>query len=104
MRAGLLTETITFLTPTIIKNEFGASEATYTPTITTKARITYKSGSFVTENQEMIHDYVLEIIVRKYHQLSTNMLILYKNIKYRIISIDTTIRDQQKIICDLYNE
>ena len=105
MRAGLLTEEITFLRPTKQLDEYGSEVGnTYTPVITTRARIKYNNGSKVNADEEIFYFYNLEIIIRSYHQIQNDYLIEYKGEKYYIISQDSTLKDQITITAGKYNE
>ena len=94
MRAGVLTEPITFIRAEINKNEYGQEETIWSNYINTRSQVKYKSGNRITENNEIINTYTVEFIVRRYHKIDEFMRILWKNRKYRILAIN---EDKQSI-------
>ncbi|CDE61295.1 putative phage head-tail adaptor [Parabacteroides sp. CAG:409] len=103
MRAGVLTEPITFIKAEINKNDYGQEETVWNDYIKTRSQVKYKSGNRVTENNEIINTYTVEFIVRRYHKIDEFMRILWKNRKYRILAIN---EDKQSITItgELINE
>lgn len=103
MRAGVLTEPITFIRAEINKNEYGQEETIWSNYINTRSQVKYKSGNRITENNEIINTYTVEFIVRRYHKIDEFMRILWKNRKYRILAIN---EDKQSITItgELINE
>ena len=89
MRAGLLTEVISVEKPVTITNEFGANSIKWETFIgKTKAQVTYSSGNRLNENNEIIFAYEVVFTVRIYHQINERMRIIWKNKKYRILSLE----------------
>ena len=103
MRAGVLTEPITFIKAEISKNDYGQEETVWNDYIKTRSQVKYKSGNRATENNEIINTYTVEFIVRRYHKIDELMRILWKNRKYRILAIN---EDKQSITItgELINE
>ncbi len=89
MRAGLLTEVISVEKPIIGSNEYGATPTQWETFIgKTKANVTYTSGNRLIENNEIFFAYEVIFTVRIYHQINEQMRIIWKNKKYRILSIE----------------
>ena len=89
MRAGLLSEVISVEKPVTITDEFGANYTKWETFIRkTKAQVTYTSGNRLNENNEIIFAYEVVFTVRIYHQIDERMRIIWKNIKYRILSLE----------------
>lgn len=88
MRAGRLTEVISVEQPIQNQNEYGATALEWKPFICkTKAEVTYSSGNRRNENNEIIFAYEVVFTVRIYHHINERMRIIWKNKKYRILSI-----------------
>lgn len=106
MRAGLLRETIGIEKPTVVQNDFGANHIEWTTFIKkTRAQVTYSNGNRVNENNEIVFSYEVIFTVRVYHQINENMRIIWKNKKYRILSIEESLEKQNLTIrTELINE
>lgn len=106
MRAGLLTEVITVEEPIIITDDFGAEKEKWVTFIKdTRAKVTYNSGNRANENGDIFYSYEVLFTVRIYHQINEYMRIIWKNRKYRILSIEHNKEQQQQIIkTELINE
>lgn len=89
MRAGRLTEVISVEKPTQWQNEYGATSIEWETFIgRTRAEVTYSNGNRRNENNEIIFAYEVIFTVRIYHQIDERMRIIWKNKKYRILSIE----------------
>ena len=88
MRAGVLTEPITFIKAEISKNDYGQEETVWNDYIKTRSQVKYKSGNRATENNEIINTYTVEFIVRRYHKIDEFMRILWNGKYYRILAIN----------------
>ena len=89
MRAGLLNEIIQVEQPVTTPNEYGANYIQWKTFISrTKAQVTYTSGNRLNENNEIIFAYEVVFTMRIYHQINERMRIIWKNKKYRILSIE----------------
>ena len=102
--AGQLKETIIFQNVTKTTDEYGGTTFSYEDAIRTKAKVTYKGGNRLDSNNEIHYYYSIEFTIRGYHQVNEDMVVLYKGKRYRILSIDYTIREQKKIITELIND
>lgn len=105
MRAGLLTEPITIKEPIIIKDEFGGNAIDWKDVISTRAKVTYNSGSRQNQNNEIVNTYTVTFTIRLYHRIDEPMRILWNGNKYRILSINRELYKQSiTIITELINE
>lgn len=106
MRAGLLTEVIKVEKPVVLQNEYGATDEIWETFIeNTKAQVNYSSGNRANENNEIVFNYEVIFIVRIYHQIDENMRIIWKNKKYRILSLEENKAQQSLTIkTELINE
>lgn len=106
MRAGLLTDPITFKKATITKNKYGQEETSWNDYIVTRGNVKFNSGSRVTENNEIINTYTVTFTVRCYHDIDEFMRILWNGKTYRILSIEYGDRTKQSItvIGELIND
>lgn len=106
MRAGLLTDPVTFKKATITKNQYGQEETYWENHIITRGNVKFNSGNRITENNEIINTYTVTFTVRRYHNIDEFMRILWKDKTYRILSIEDGDRTRQSItiIAELINE
>lgn len=105
MRAGLLTEEVTFLQPIKTTDDYGSLAITsYTPLFTTKANVKFMNGQREVQNQEIVWDVALQVKVRSYHQIDNDYLVEYDNVKYYIVSIDRTQKDVTTLILHKYDD
>lgn len=106
MRAGLLKYDISVEQPISRQNEYGANYTEWETFIgKTKAEVTYSNGNRRNENNEIIFAYEVVFTVRIYHQINERMRIIWKNKKYRILSIEEN-RERQSLTIktELINE
>lgn len=107
MRAGLLNEIIRIECQEYVKTEYGDQKTTIwkTKIPETRAYVTWKSVARTVENQEIFFSRNIQFQIRIYHDVSNLDRIIWKNEKYRILSIETDRQIQRKIIeCELINE
>ena len=105
MRAGLLTEPVTFRRATTTKNQYGEEETIWENYIITRGNVKYNTGNRAIENQEIINTYTVTFTVRSYHNIDESMKILYKKKLYRILSIEEDrLKQSITIIGELINE
>lgn len=91
MQAGLLNEIISVEQPIVSRSDEYSSKSLIkwqNFIKQTKANVTYTSGNRVNENNEIIFAYEVVFKVRIYHQIDERMRIIWKNKKYRILSIE----------------
>lgn len=105
MQAGILTECITIEQPVISQNGYGANELEWSKFVDTRASVNYTSGNRMTANNEVIWSYQVNFTIRVYHQVNEKMRIIWKDKKYRILSIEED-RHKQKLTIrtELINE
>lgn len=101
MEAGKLKEYIVFKQRNITQNEYNEQSVEYITYKETRAQVIYKQGNKVIENDEIVQVYNPTFIVRNYLQINETMLIEYKDVRYRILSI---IEDRQKQTKTIYTE
>lgn len=88
MRAGLLKDRVTFQVPMQEETEYSASESAYKDLFTTNARVTHSSGNKVIDANEVFTRVVVRVEIRKYHKVSSDMIVLHDWNKYRILDIN----------------
>ena len=104
-RAGLLTEIIKIQKPTVAVDGYGANDVKWNDYIETRANVTYQSGNRVNDNNEVTFAYQVSFTVRLYHDIDERMRIIYRNKKYRILSIELSKQIQKLTIrAELINE
>lgn len=87
MRAGILKEIITILTPIVTKNKFGEQTQEWKQKMITKARVQHNSGTRTNENGDIFYSMFLTVEVRYYVMVDEYDVILWKQKKYRILNI-----------------
>jgi head-tail adaptor len=105
MRAGLLTEQITILTPELTLGTTGEQVTELKLKYTTKARILTNRRTRTTENGEVWSPTHRTIEIRRYHDIGDNDIICWNGTHYRILSIEDD-RQQQclRLEIDQVNE
>lgn len=104
MRAGLLTEKITILNPVEVKDQFGAIAIQYKIIDQTRAKVVFNKESRETQNHEIFNPKQITFQIRSNHEINEKMLVEWRNQRYRIISVDQTIKQQITIITELIND
>ena len=98
MRAGLLKEIITILTPIITKNDFGEQTQEWKQKTVTRARVQHNNGTRTDENGDIFYSMSLTMEVRYYVNVSEYDNIVWNGKKYRILSIIPDKDNNKKII------
>lgn len=98
MRAGLLKEIITILSPIITKNKFGEQTQEWKKKCQTKARVIYNNGSRINENGDIFYSSYITLEIRYYVQADEYDNIIWNDKKYRILSIIPDKENNKKII------
>lgn len=101
-RAGLLTKRITILEPQSIKNAYGELVQKYVEKYHTRARVFDQSGNRTQENGEIYYAYSKTFQVRSYVPVADIDLVLYNGKKYRIVTVEDRIEDENDKL--LYTE
>lgn len=105
MQAGRLKYVIEIYQPITQENDFGEDSVRWEKKISTRAAITYSSGSRTNDNDEVFYDYTIVFEVRKYHKISEFDRIYFRDKKYRILSIEPSVEKQnQTIRTEIVNE
>lgn len=106
MESGLLKDNITFQKQIVSVDEYGHEITTYVDDFQTRANVKWNGGERVISNEEIVYDNTLTFQVRKYCPVTETMIILYKNKKYRIITVNREDRlyDKIEIIAEEINQ
>ena len=88
MRAGILNDVIEIWTPTETINDYGERTLTWTKKYTTRANVSWDSGSRTMENSEIVNNYTKTFTVRSYVPVVEKDEIHWQEKKYRIISVE----------------
>lgn len=89
MRAGLLSETIKVLRPTVNENEVGEQITEYNEVLEIKARNVINRNNRVLENGEIYYPTDRTIEVRIYQDIKDYDIIEWEGKRWRITSIET---------------
>ena len=104
-RARLLPDLKKIQKPTVAVDGYGANDIKWNDYIETRANVTYQSGNRVNDNNEVTFAYQVSFTIRLYHDIDERMRIIYKNKKYRILSIEESKQIQKLTIrAELINE
>lgn len=90
MRAGQLNKVIRVEKPITITNKYGEEITEYTTEFITKAKVSFNSSNKELVNSETVFSEKLTFTIRSYNKVDSNMIIVYKSKKYRILSINNT--------------
>jgi SPP1 family predicted phage head-tail adaptor len=88
MRAGLLTETIKILKPVIVETKYSGNSTEYQEYITTKASVRHISGKRDVSAGEILNVSIVRFIIRIYHKVSPDMIVVHDGVKYHILDIN----------------
>lgn len=106
MRAGALKDRIIIQRPSYTIDEFGAEHITeYVDNYSIRAEVRYKEGNLVNDLGEITNSYSVIFITRIHYTPDEKDIILFKDKKYRILSIVPN-REKQlnEIKTELINE
>jgi len=106
MEAGKLTERIIVQRQVSERDVYGSVSSTWADVVTDlPAAVNYVRGDRAIDNEEIFHERVTTFSVRWNGTLDETMRILWKGLKYRILSIDRrTHRREYFIRTELINE
>jgi SPP1 family predicted phage head-tail adaptor len=106
MEAGKLTERITIQRSGVVRDVYGATSTTWTDVVSNlPAAVNYIRGDREIDNEEIFHGRVTTFSIRWNGEVNEEMRILWKGLKYRILSIDRrTHRREYLIRTELINE
>lgn len=87
-------------------DEYGHEITSYIDSFTTRADVIWNNGNRIVSNEEIFYENTLTFQVRKYCPVTETMIILYKNKKYRIITVNREDRlyDKIEIIAEEINQ
>lgn len=88
MRAGMLNELIDIYSPVESINDYGERTFDWEKTYTTRANVSWDSGSRNIENNEIVNNYSKTFTVRSYVPVTEKDEIYWQDKKYRIISVE----------------
>lgn len=105
MRAGLLTETILIQKSVALETKFSGKTVGYKDYITTKASVYHMSGGRKISAGEVVNNYSVRFIIRFYHRVTADMIIIHQGSKYRILDINPEKSKQSiTILAEVINE
>lgn len=105
MQAGLLQEIILIERNHLHRNEFGEEQTVWELHTQTRARVDWKAGNNIIENDERVFTRQLNFIIRYYHDIRDTDRIIWRGRKYRVLYIEEHKHEQRKIItAELINE
>lgn len=105
MQAGLLREYISIYKPQLSKNEYGEQIQEYERVYQTKSQVKFNNGNRGISNDEVVSNYVVTFIMRRYISIAENYIIQWYDRKYRILSIeDNRQYNYKSVIGELINE
>lgn len=105
MKAGILREKIEIWEPNIEVTAYGTHKKTYVFSYSTRANVTYNSGTRTTENDEIVYPNNKTFIVRHYVPVKEPMRIKYEDKFYQIQSINPNkYYNDKEIYTTLVNE
>lgn len=94
MKAGLLTEVINIQRPVVRETRYSGNEVEYEDYITTRANVVHDSGRRGIIANEITYSYTVRFIIRIYHKVTSDMIIIHKGVRYRITDINPEKRKQ----------
>lgn len=106
MEGGLLNNVVVFQKQIKDTDDYGHEKIRYVDAFQTRANVKWNGGDRVISNEEIVYDNTLTFQVRSYCPIRDTMIILYKNKKYRIITVNKEDRlyDKIEIIAEEINE
>lgn len=105
MRAGLLTETIRIQKPVVVETKYSGNEPEYQDHITTRASVVHLSGKRGVAAGEIVNTSIVKFIIRIYHKVSPDMIIVHNGEKYHILDINPEKSKQSTtIMAEVWNE
>lgn len=87
MRAGLLTEMVAVERPVTVKSPYGEDTAIWTHLYDTLAQVRLNGGARGTENGEVVFSDRTNFTLRIYHDVELTDRIVWKDTRYRVLSI-----------------
>ena len=105
MRAGLMRDIVVFEKPVLNETDYSSSEHTYEEAFKTHARVVHSSGSRAIEADRIVNPFTVKIMIRMYHEVSRDMIIVYNREHYQILDINPDRANNCKVItAEVINE
>lgn len=105
MKAGILNEIINIYTHIQSINKYGEVVDSSILKTTTRANVSWNTGTRSIENNEKVYGYTKTFTIRSYVDISNTDIIEWQDMRYRIISIENRRGYNGKIIlAELINE
>lgn len=105
MRAGLMRDIVVFEKPVLNETDFSSSEHTYCEAFKTHARVVHSSGRRTVEADRIVNPFTVKIMIRIYHEVSRDMIIVYNRERYQILDINPDRANNCKVItAEVINE
>lgn len=106
MESGLLKDKITFQKMIVTVDQYGHEKISHVNAFQTRANVKWNGGERVISNEEIVYDNTLTFQIRRYCPVIETMIILYKNKKYRIITVnrEDRLNDKIEIIAEEINQ
>lgn len=105
MRAGLMRDIVVFEKPVLNETDYSSSEHTYEEAFRTHARVVHSSGSRTVEADRIVNPFTVKIMIRMYHEVSRDMIIVYNRERYQILDINPDRANNCKVItAEVINE
>lgn len=105
MKAGDLKNQIAIQKLEKSKNGYGGDVTDYVDYLITRCFVKNNSGNREIQNDEIFHSSTITFFIRNYHEIDETMRLIFKNKKYRILSLFV---DDAKMLteikCELINE
>lgn len=105
MRAGLMRDIVVFESPVLNETEYASSEPAYEESFKTYARVVHESGKRSIEADRIVNPFTVKIMIRMYHKVSRDMVIIYNGERYRILDVNSDRANNCKVItAEVINE
>lgn len=105
MIAGTLTEIIHIQKPVVVETLYSGNEPEYQDYITTRASVIHGSGKREVMAGEIVQSYIVRFVIRFYHKVSSDMIIIHNGVRYHILDINPEKKKQSiTITAEVWNE
>ncbi len=105
MRAGLMRDIVTFERPVANETAYASSESAYEEAFRTYARVDHSGGKRAIEADRIVNPYTVRIMIRMYHDVEREMVVIYGGERYRILDINPDRANNCKVVtAEVINE
>lgn len=105
LRAGELNDIITIQRKEVIRNEYGANTIRWVDVTHTRAKVIEDWGNRTNENNEIVHNYKTNFIIRLYHNVKDDMRVVWRDQHYLILNVFREVYNQSiTLVTELINE